>query len=118
MKFTLAPVAKRLTELLGLKCRWPTPSVPTPAKVAALTGAGRSCLKIHALTPRGENDPEFAKELASLAEIFVNDAFGAAHRAHASTAGVAAYLPAVCGYLIQKEITIMGKALENPSAPL
>ena len=64
-----------------------------------------------------KNDPAFAKELASMADIFVNDAFGTAHRAHASTAGVADYLPAVCGYLIQKEITIMGNALENPKRP-
>ena len=64
-----------------------------------------------------KNDPAFAKALASLAEIFVNDAFGTAHRAHASTAGVADYLPAVCGYLIQKEIDIMGKALEDPKRP-
>jgi phosphoglycerate kinase len=64
-----------------------------------------------------KNDPEFAKALASLAEIYVNDAFGTAHRAHASTAGVADYLPAVCGYLIQKEITIMGGALSDPKRP-
>ena len=64
-----------------------------------------------------KNDPEFSKALASLAEIYVNDAFGTAHRAHASTAGVAAYLPAVCGYLIQKEITVMGNALANPKRP-
>ena len=63
------------------------------------------------------NDPAFAKELASLAEVYVNDAFGTAHRAHASTAGVANYLPAVCGYLIQKEIGIMGDALNNPKRP-
>ena len=63
------------------------------------------------------NDPTFAKELASLADLYVNDAFGAAHRAHASTAGVADYLPAVCGYLIQKEITVMGGALANPKRP-
>ena len=64
-----------------------------------------------------KNEPAFAKELASLAEIFVNDAFGTAHRAHASTAGVADYLPAVCGYLIKKEIEFMGGALENPARP-
>ncbi|MBQ4043843.1 MAG: phosphoglycerate kinase [Clostridia bacterium] len=64
-----------------------------------------------------KNDPEFAKAMASLAEIYVNDAFGTAHRAHASTAGVADYLPAVCGYLIQKEISIMGGALEEPKRP-
>ena len=65
-----------------------------------------------------KNDPAFAKELASLAEIYVNDAFGTAHRAHASTAGVADYLPAVCGYLIQKEISIMGGALDRSEAPV
>ena len=64
-----------------------------------------------------KNVPEFAGQLASLAEIFVNDAFGTAHRAHASTAGVADYLPAVCGYLIQKEISVMGGALANPKRP-
>ena len=64
-----------------------------------------------------KNDPDFAKAMASLAEIYVNDAFGTAHRAHASTAGVADYLPAVCGYLIQKEISIMGGALEEPKRP-
>lgn len=64
-----------------------------------------------------KNDPAFAKELASLAEIYVNDAFGTAHRAHATTAGIADYLPAVSGYLIQKEISIMGKALANPERP-
>ncbi|MBE6541944.1 MAG: phosphoglycerate kinase [Ruminococcaceae bacterium] len=64
-----------------------------------------------------KNDPEFAKALASLAEIYVNDAFGTAHRAHGSTAGVADYLPAVCGYLIQKEIDVMGKALDDPQRP-
>jgi 3-phosphoglycerate kinase len=65
-----------------------------------------------------KNDPAFAKELSTLAEIYVNDAFGTAHRAHASTAGLADYLPAVCGYLIQKEIDVMGKALSNPARPL
>ena len=64
-----------------------------------------------------KNDPAFAKALASLADVYVNDAFGTAHRAHASTAGVADYLPAVCGYLIEKEISIMGKALEDPQRP-
>ncbi|MFR8104744.1 MAG: phosphoglycerate kinase [Clostridia bacterium] len=64
-----------------------------------------------------DNDPEFAKELASMAEIYVNDAFGTAHRAHASTEGVSHYLPAVCGFLIEKEIKFMGGALENPKKP-
>ena len=64
-----------------------------------------------------DNDPEFAKKLASFAEVFVNDAFGTAHRAHASTAGVAAYLPAVCGFLIEKEINFLGETLEHPKRP-
>lgn len=64
-----------------------------------------------------KNDPAFSEKLASMAEIYVNDAFGTAHRAHSSTAGVAAYLPAVCGFLIQKEITIMGQALNDPKRP-
>jgi len=88
------------------------------AKAAAL-GDGEVLLlentRFHAAEEK--NEPEFAKAMASLAEIYVNDAFGTAHRAHASTAGVADYLPAVCGYLIQKEISIMGGALENPKRP-
>ncbi|MBO4392024.1 MAG: phosphoglycerate kinase [Clostridia bacterium] len=88
------------------------------AKAAALKDGEVLLLenvRVHAAEEK--NDPAFAKALASLAEIFVNDAFGTAHRAHASTAGVADYLPAVCGYLIQKEIDIMGKALEDPKRP-
>ena len=88
------------------------------AKAAAL-GEGEILLlenvRFHAAEEK--NDPDFAKAMASLAEIYVNDAFGTAHRAHASTAGVADYLPAVCGYLIQKEIEVMGKALEDPARP-
>ena len=88
------------------------------AKAAAL-GEGEILLlenvRFHAAEEK--NDPDFAKAMASLADIYVNDAFGTAHRAHASTAGVADYLPAVCGYLIQKEIEIMGKALEDPARP-
>ena len=64
-----------------------------------------------------DNDPEFAKKLASMAEVYVNDAFGAAHRAHASTAGIAAYLPAVSGFLIEKELTVLGNAINNPERP-
>lgn len=64
-----------------------------------------------------KNDLDFAKELASLADVFVNDAFGTAHRAHSSTAGVAEYLPSAMGFLIEKEVSIMGKALENPERP-
>ncbi|MBO5274237.1 MAG: phosphoglycerate kinase [Clostridia bacterium] len=88
------------------------------AKAAALADGEILLLenvRFHAAEEK--NDPDFAKAMASLAEIYVNDAFGTAHRAHASTAGVADYLPAVCGYLIQKEISIMGGALEDPKRP-
>ena len=121
-KYTLAPVAARLTELLGQNVPLAPDTVgPETRKMAADLKPGEAMLLENTrFDPREEkNDPEFAKELASMAEIFVNDAFGAAHRAHASTAGVAMYggLPAVCGYLIQKEITVMGKALEDPARP-
>jgi phosphoglycerate kinase len=88
------------------------------AKAAALKD-GDVMLLENTRYMKGEtkNDPELVKELASMADIFVNDAFGAAHRAHASTAGVAEYLPAVSGYLVQKEVSIMGKALANPERP-
>ena len=119
-KYTLAPVASRLSELLGVNVPLAGDVIGDSAK--ALCGKlndGQAVLlenvRFHA--EEEANDPDFAKRLASLAELYVNDAFGTAHRAHASTAGVAAYLPAVCGYLIQKEIDIMGKALENPVRP-
>lgn len=119
-KQTLAPVAKRLSELLNRDVPFAKDVVGEDAKskVAELKDGDVMLLenvRIHA--EEEANDPAFAKELASLAEIYVNDAFGTAHRAHASTAGVADYLPAVCGYLIQKEIGIMGDALENPKRP-
>lgn len=119
-KYSLAPVAKRLSELLRFDVVLAS-DIAGPdsrAKAASLEEGRAILLENTRFDPREEkNDPEFALSLASLADVFVNDAFGAAHRAHASTAGVAAYLPAVCGYLIQKEITVMGKALENPSRP-
>ena len=119
-KQTLAPVAKRLSELLGRDVPFASDVIGNDAraKVAELKDGDVMLLenvRIH--TEEEANDPEFAKELASLAEVYVNDAFGTAHRAHASTAGVANYLPAVCGYLIQKEIGIMGDALNNPKRP-
>ncbi len=120
-EFSLLPVAKRLSEHLGKEVKMATDVIGESAKatVAALSD-GDVCLlenvRYHA--EETKNNPEFAKELASLADIFVNDAFGAAHRAHASTAGVADYIPAVCGYLIQKEIEIMGNALASPDRPL
>ena len=119
-KYSLAPVAARLTELLGTEVKLAPDTIgeETKAMAAALADGQALLLENTRFDKREEkNDPEFAKELASMADIFVNDAFGAAHRAHASTAGVAAYLPAVCGYLIQKEISVMGKALADPVRP-
>ncbi len=119
-KFSLAPVAKRLSELLGVEVPLATDTIgpDAKAKAAALRDGDVMLVENTRFDAREtKNDPEYAKELASLGEIYVSDAFGAVHRAHASTAGVADYLPAVCGYLIQKEISIMGKALQNPAKP-
>lgn len=119
-KFSLAPVAKRLSELLGQEVKMADDVIGDSAKaLAASLKDGEVMLLENVRFHKEEekNDPEFAKALASLAEVYVNDAFGTAHRAHASTAGVANYLPAVCGYLIKKEIEIMGKALSNPERP-
>ena len=119
-KLTLAPVAARISELLGKDVIMAKDVVGEDAKAkAAALKPGEVMLlenvRFHA--EEEKNDPEFANQLASLAEIYVNDAFGTAHRAHASTAGVADYLPAVCGFLIQKEIDVMGKALDDPDRP-
>ncbi len=119
-KYSLKVVAERLSELLG-----------KPVALAADVGGEDSKAKVAAMQPgdvvllentrfaKGEtkNDPDLSKALAELADVFVNDAFGSAHRAHASTAGVADYLPAVCGYLVQKEVSVMGKALADPERP-
>ena len=118
-KFTLKPVADKLNEL-GVKTVFANDIVgaDAKAKIAAMKEGDVVLLENVRFDAREEkNDPEFAKELASLADVYVNDAFGTAHRAHATTAGVADYLPAVCGYLIQKEIGIMGKALADPARP-
>ena len=120
-KLTLKPVCERLNALLGKELVVFAEDVVGPdakAKVAALK-PGTAVLLENTRFEAGEekNKPELAKALADYADIFVNDAFGAAHRAHASTAGVADYIPAVCGYLIQKEISVMGKALSNPERP-
>lgn len=120
MKYSLAPVAARLSERLGVEVALASDVIGPDAKAksAALKDGDVMLLEnVRFHKEEEKNDPEFAKELASMAEIYVNDAFGTAHRAHASTAGVANYLPAVCGYLIQKEISIMGKALEDPARP-
>ena len=121
-KFSLKVVADKLNELLGGGVVFAEDTVgpDAQAKVAAMKPGDIVLLQNTRFTKKEEkNDPEFAKQLASFAEIFVNDAFGTAHRAHASTAGVAQHagLPAVCGYLIQKEISVMGKALANPERP-
>ena len=117
---TLKPVADRLNELLGDKVTFAEDIIgpDAKAKVAALENGKAVLLENTRFDAREtKNGADFAKELASYADIYVNDAFGAAHRAHASTAGVADYLPAVCGYLIQKEISVMGKALADPARP-
>ena len=121
-KYTLAPVAKRLSELLGQEVIFAQSDVVVDDKVraaAAKLKAGQVML-LENLRFRAEeekNDPAFAKDLASLAEIYVNDAFGTAHRAHASTAGIADYLPAVSGFLIEKELKFLGDALNEPVRP-
>ena len=120
MKSSLVPVQKRLEELLGCEVAMASDVIGEDAKAKAAALKDGEVMLLENLRFHKEeekNAPEFAKELASMAEIYVNDAFGTAHRAHASTAGVADYLPAVCGYLIQKEIEIMGTALENPKRP-
>ena len=122
-EFSLAPVAKRLSEYLGVEVKL----AEDPEVVGANAKAMASELKdgevmllenVRYRAEETKNEENFSKELASLADVFVNDAFGTAHRAHCSTTGVASYLPAVCGYLIQKEIKFMGGALANPKRPL
>ena len=122
-EFSLAPVAKRLSEYLGVEVKL----AEDPEVVGANAKAMASELKdgevmllenVRYRSEETKNEENFSKELASLADVFVNDAFGTAHRAHCSTTGVASYLPAVCGYLIQKEIKFMGGALANPKRPL
>ena len=119
-KLSLAPVAEHLSELLGQEVIFARDIVgeDAKAKAAALQGGQIMLLENLRFDPREEkNDPEFAKELASMAELYVSDAFGTVHRAHASTAGVAAYLPAVSGLLVAKELEVMGGALNDPKRP-
>ena len=119
-KLTLAPVAKRLSELLGMEVIFAADTIgpDAQAKAAALQ-PGQLLLLENLRFAKGEtkNDPAFAKALADMAEIFVSDAFGTVHRAHASTVGVAAYLPAYSGLLVKKELDVMGKALDDPKRP-
>ena len=119
-ELSLKIVAERLSELLGQEVIMAADVAGEDAKAkAAALKEGEVMLLENTRYIKGEtkNDPELSKDLASMAEIFVNDAFGTAHRAHSSTAGVADYLPAVSGYLVQKEVSIMGKALANPERP-
>ena len=120
MKYSLAPVAERLSEKLDKKVVLAKDVIGEDAKkcVEAMKPGDVVLLEnVRFHKEEEKNDPEFAKKLASFAEIYVNDAFGTAHRAHASTEGVAHYLPAVAGFLIGKELDVMGKALENPARP-
>ena len=120
MKYSLSPVAKRLSELLGFDVVLVEDCIGEAAgsAVAGLE-SGKAVLleNVRFHGAEEENDPEFAARLASLADVFVNDAFGTAHRAHASTEGVAHLLPAVAGFLIEKEIDFLGKAVEDPKRP-
>ena len=119
-KLSLAPVAVRLSQLLGQEVIFAKDVVgdDAKAKAAALQGGQIMLLENLRFDPREEkNAPSFAKELADMAELYVSDAFGSVHRAHASTAGVAAFLPAVSGLLVAKELEIMGGALNDPKRP-
>ena len=119
-ELSLKIVAARLSELLGQEVIMASDVAGEDAKAkAAALQEGQVMLLENTRYIKGEtkNDPELSKALAELADIFVNDAFGTAHRAHSSTAGVADYLPAVSGYLVQKEVSIMGKALADPARP-
>ena len=116
----LAPMAKRLSDLLGspVKAAMDCVGTDVEAAVAGLGDGDVVLLENLRFHPEEENnDPEFAKALAKLADVYVNDAFGTAHRAHASTSGVADYLPAVAGFLMEKEIDYLGRALSDPARP-
>lgn len=119
-EFSLKPCAQRLSELLGQEVKLADDVVGESAKaLAAEVKEGQVIMLENVRYMPGEtkNDPELAKQFASLADIFVNDAFGAAHRAHASNTGVAEFLPSAMGFLLEKEIEFIGKAMENPERP-
>ena len=119
-ELSLAPTIPYLSKVLGQQVQMATDVVGESAKaLCSNLQEGQVMMLENVRFEKGEeaNNPAFAKELASLADIYVNDAFGTSHRAHASTAGVAAYLPAVCGYLIQKELQVLGNALNHPARP-
>jgi phosphoglycerate kinase len=117
---SLSPVAARLSQLLGQPVKMAKDVIGPDAKALAATLQPGEILLLENLRYHKEeekNDPQFAKELASMADLFVSDAFGTCHRAHASTVGVAAFLPAVCGLLVSRELEVMGKALDDPKRP-
>ena len=120
-EFSMAPVAKRLSELLNKEVKLAGDVVGESAfELASKLNDGEVMLLENVRFEKGEtkNDPDLSRKFSELADIFVNDAFGTAHRAHSSTAGVAQYIPCVCGYLIEKEIKYLGQAIENPERPL
>jgi 3-phosphoglycerate kinase len=119
-EFSLEPVAKRLQELLKEKVLLVNDCIGQSVKDAVAKSTQKVILLENLRFHKEEekNDPKFAKELASLADIYINDAFGTAHRAHASTAGITAYLPSVAGFLIEKELEYLGNAINNPKRPL
>lgn len=119
-ELSLSPVAEHLSKLLGKDVAFAADTIGEDAKVKAAKLKPGEIMLLQNLRydiREEKNDPEFAKELASLADIYVSDAFGTVHRAHASTAGVAAYLPAYAGLLVEKELSVMGKALNDPARP-
>lgn len=121
-EFSLAPVAKRLTELLGKEVKFVASDVVVDDDVRAAAkalGAGDVMLieNVRYRKEEEKNDPEFAKDLAGLGDVFVQEAFGTSHRAHASTTGIADYIPAVSGFLIEKELKFLGEAVNNPQRP-
>ncbi|NLX85933.1 MAG: phosphoglycerate kinase [Clostridiales bacterium] len=119
-KFSLRPVARRLAELLDTEVLMADDVVGEDARQkASILKQGQVMLleNVRFHKEETENDPGFAKKLAEMADVFVNDAFGAAHRAHASTAGITAFLPAVAGFLIEKELKALGQALQDPARP-
>ena len=119
-EYSLKPVAKELSKLLDKQIIMANDVIGEDAKTKAKNLKNGEIMLIENVRFHREetdNDPEFSKQLASMAEIYVNDAFGAAHRAHSSTAGVAQFLPAVSGFLIEKEIEFLGNAVENPKRP-
>ena len=121
-KYSLKPVAQRLSELLNIEVKLAEDENVVGENARNLTSNMKEkdvvlLENVRFVAGETKNDANFAKELSSLADIFVNDAFGTAHRAHSSTAGIADYIPAVMGFLIEKEVSIMGKALENPERP-